>query len=276
LTAEQSNQYDPTARAARPNGDDGAEDTMSGHSKWSTIKHKKGAADAKRGKVFTKLIKEITTAARIGGGDPDGNPRLRKAIDEAKVANMPADNIDRAIKKGTGELEGVVYEEVSYEGYGPEGVAVLVECMTDNKNRTVADIRHIFAKYNGNLGENGCVAWMFDKIGLVTLERSAVGEDQLMEIALEAGAEDIREEGETWEVHTSIDALDGVVAALAAAGLETLSAEATRLPQTTIPVEGKSAQTNLKLFTMLEDHDDVQHVFANFDISDEEMESFAG
>jgi YebC/PmpR family DNA-binding regulatory protein len=251
-------------------------DPMSGHSKWSTIKHKKGAADAKRGKIFTKLIKEITTAARIGGGDPDGNPRLRKAIDDAKAQNMPGDNIDRAIKKGTGELDGVVYEEVSYEGYGPEGVAVLVECMTDNKNRTVADIRHIFSKYNGNLGENGCVAWMFDKIGLVVLEKGAVDEDQLMEIALEAGAEDIKDEGETWEVHTAIEALDAVVEAIKDAGLIPISAELTRLPQTTIRVEGKPAQTNLKLFTMLDDHDDVQHVYANFDIPDDEMESFAG
>ena len=249
---------------------------MSGHSKWSTIKHKKGAADAKRGKVFTKLIKEITTSARIGGGDPDGNPRLRKAIDDAKAQNMPGDNIDRAIKKGTGELEGVVYEEVSYEGYGPEGVAVLVECMTDNKNRTVADIRHIFSKYNGNLGENGCVAWMFDKIGLIALEKSSVDEDQLMEIALEAGAEDIKDESETWEVHTSLETFDEVSKAIKDAGLTPISAELTRLPQTTIKVEGKPAQTNLKLFTMLDDHEDVQHVYANFDISNEEMESFAG
>ncbi|MBW2277520.1 MAG: YebC/PmpR family DNA-binding transcriptional regulator, partial [Deltaproteobacteria bacterium] len=200
---------------------------MSGHSKWSTIKHKKGAADAKRGKIFTKLIKEVTTAARIGGGDPDGNPRLRKAIDEAKVQNMPGDNIGRAIKKGTGELEGVIYDEVSYEGYGPEGVAVLVECMTDNKNRTVADIRHIFTKYNGNLGENGCVAWMFDKIGLIVLEKTAVDENRLMEIALEAGAEDIKDEGETWEVHTSIESFDEVNNAIVDAVLTAVSAELT-------------------------------------------------
>jgi YebC/PmpR family DNA-binding regulatory protein len=248
---------------------------MSGHSKWSTIKHKKGAADAKRGKIFTKLIKEITTSARIGGGDPDGNPRLRKAIDEAKNANMPSENMERAIKKGTGELEGVVYEEVSYEGYGPEGVAVLVECMTDNKNRTVADIRHIFTKYNGNLGENGCVAWMFDKIGLVVIEKNKVSEDQLMEIAIEAGAEDIKDEGATWEVHTAVESFDAVAKAIAEAGIDTVSAELTRLPQTTISVEGKSARTNLKLYTLLDDHEDVQHVYANFDISDQEMESFA-
>ena len=183
---------------------------MSGHSKWSTIKHKKGTADAKRGKIFTKLIKEVTTAARLGGGDPDGNPRLRKAIDLAKAANMPADNLDRAIKKGTGELEGVVYEELTYEGYGPEGVAVVIECMTDNKNRTVADIRHLFTKYNGNLGENGCVAWMFDKIGLIVIDKRKTTEEQLMEIAIDAGAEDIVEESEVFEVHTSVESFDAV------------------------------------------------------------------
>ena len=247
---------------------------MSGHSKWSTIKHKKGAADAKRGKVFTKLIKEITTAARLGGGDADGNPRLRKAIDLAKASNMPGDNIDRAIKKGTGELEGVIYEETSYEGYGPEGVAVLVECMTDNKNRTVADIRHLFTKFNGNLGENGCVAWMFDSIGLIVVDKSATGEDELMEVALEAGAEDIREEGDQFEVHTAADEFDAVLKAIEAAGIPTVSAEQTRLPQTTVKLEGKSAVTMLKLYTGLDDHEDVQHVYANFDIADEIMEGF--
>ena len=245
---------------------------MSGHSKWSTIKHKKGAADAKRGKVFTKLIKEITTAARLGGGDPDGNPRLRKAIDIAKAANLPAENMDRAIKKGTGELEGVVYEEITYEGYGPEGVAVFVECMTDNRNRTVADIRHLFTKYNGNLGQDGCVAYLFDSIGLISISKSKTNEDQLMEIALEAGADDIKEEGDVFEVHTSVDAFDNVLKAITAAGLETEGAELTRLPQTTVPLEGKPAQTMLKLFFRLDDHDDVQNVYANFDISDEIME----
>jgi len=249
---------------------------MSGHSKWSTIKHKKGAADAKRGKVFTKLIKEVTTAARIGGGDPDGNPRLRKAIDAAKAANRPGENIDRAIKKGTGELEGVIYEETSYEGYGPEGVAVLVECMTDNKNRTVADVRHLFSKFNGNLGENGCVAWMFDSIGLIVIEKSATTEDELMEVALEAGAEDIREEDDQFEVQTSVEEFDAVLQAIQDAGIATISAEQTRLPQTTVKLEGKPAETMLKLYTRLDDHDDVQHVYANFDIPDEIMESFSG
>jgi len=249
---------------------------MSGHSKWSTIKHKKGAADAKRGRVFTKLIKEITTSARIGGGDPGGNPRLRKAVDDAKVQNMPADNIDRAIKKGTGELEGVVYEEITYEGYGPEGAAVIVEVMTDNRNRTVADIRHLFTKFGGNLGQDGCVSFMFDKVGVIEVSQAGATEDQLMEIALEAGADDIKDEGDTFEIRTAIDTLDQVVAALKAAGVAFESAEITRLPRTTVPLSGKSAQTMLKLYTNLEDHEDIQRVHSNFDISDEEMESFQG
>jgi YebC/PmpR family DNA-binding regulatory protein len=249
---------------------------MSGHSKWSTIKHKKGAADAKRGKVFTKLIKEITTAARIGGGDPAGNPRLRKAVDDAKTANMPGDNIDRAIKKGTGELEGVVYDEITYEGYGPEGVAVLVEVMTDNKNRTVAEIRHLFSKFNGSLGENGCVAWMFDSIGLITVDAKDTTEDQLMEIALEAGADDIVEEEEQFAVHTSIEGFEAVRGAIENAGIAISSAELTRLPQNTVKLEGKPAETMLKLYGSLDDHEDVQNVYANFDIPDEIMESFAG
>ena len=248
---------------------------MSGHSKWSTIKHKKGTADAKRGKIFTKLIKEVTTAARLGGGDPDGNPRLRKAIDLAKAANMPADNLDRAIKKGTGELEGVVYEELTYEGYGPEGVAVVIECMTDNKNRTVADIRHLFTKYNGNLGENGCVAWMFDKIGLIVIDKRKTTEEQLMEIAIDAGAEDIVEESEVFEVHTSVESFDAVSNAISQAGIETESAELTRLPQSTVKLEGKPARTMLKLYTLLDDHEDVQNVYANFDIADDIMENFS-
>ncbi|MCP4601366.1 MAG: YebC/PmpR family DNA-binding transcriptional regulator [Proteobacteria bacterium] len=249
---------------------------MSGHSKWSTIKHKKGAADARRGKVFTKLIKEVTTAARLGGGDPSGNPRLRKAIEEAKTNNMPSDNIDRAIKKGTGELEGVVYEETTYEGYGPEGVAVLVEVMTDNKNRTVADIRHMFSKFNGNLGENGCVSWMFDSIGLIVVDKTATTEDQLIEAALEAGAEDIGEEGEQFEVRASVDNFDAVHKAIIEADIKVTRAELTRLPQTTVELEGKPAQTMLKLYTNLDDHEDVQNVYANFDIPDEILESFSG
>jgi YebC/PmpR family DNA-binding regulatory protein len=248
---------------------------MSGHSKWSTIKHKKGAADARRGKVFTKIIRELTTAARIGGGDVTGNPRLRKAVDAAKAANMPGDNIDRAIKKGTGELEGVVYEEVSYEGYGPEGVAVLVETMTDNKNRTVSEIRHLFSKYNGNLGAAGCVAWMFDSRGIVLVPHSATTEETLMEVALEAGAEDIKEEGEYWSVQTLPDAVDAVRDAIAGAGIEVESSEVTRIPQTTKALEGKPAETMLKLMSALEDHDDVQHVYANFDIDDAVIEQMS-
>lgn len=248
---------------------------MSGHSKWSTIKHKKGAADAKRGKVFTKVIKEITTAARIGGGDPGGNPRLRKAIDEGKANNMPADNIDRAIKKGTGELEGVVYEEIVYEGYGPEGVAVVVEVMTDNRNRTVADIRHLFTRYNGNLGPSGCATRMFDRVGLIEIDKSKATEEQLMEIALEAGAQDILEEETVFEVITPVESFFAVFKALEAAKIATESAELTRRPQLTVKLEGKPAETMLKLYTALEDHDDVQHLYANFDISDEIMESFS-
>lgn len=248
---------------------------MSGHNKWSTIKHKKGAADAKRGKLFTKLIKEITTAARIGGGDPGGNPRLRKAVDEAKANNMPSDNIDRAIKKGTGELEGVVYDEVTYEGYGPEGVAVLLEVMTDNKNRTVAEIRHLFSKYNGSLGENGCVAWMFDSLGLIAVSKESATEEQLFEVALEAGADDIKDEGEIFEIHTSVEAFEGVLSAIKEAGIETESAELTRLPQTTVKLDGKTAETMLKLYGNLEDHEDVQNIYANFDIPDEIMENFS-
>lgn len=249
---------------------------MSGHSKWSTIKHKKGATDAKRGKIFTRLIKEITTAARLGGGDPGGNPRLRKAIDEGKAANMPGDNIDRAIKKGTGELEGVVYDEITYEGYGPEGVAVIVETMTDNKNRTVGEVRHTFSKYNGNLGENGCVAWMFDSVGQIIINSQNTTEEQLMDIALEAGADDINEEDGQFEVLTSVESFDEVHKAIVAAGIETMNAELTRLPQNTVKLEGKTAQTMLKLFTILDDLDDVQNVYANFDIDDEIIENFQG
>ena len=248
---------------------------MSGHSKWSTIKHKKGAADAKRGKLFTKLIREITTSARIGGGDINGNPRLRKAVDEAKTNNMPGDNIDRAIKKGTGELDGVVYDEISYEGYGPDGIAVLVEVMTDNKNRTVAEIRHLFSKYNGNLGANGCVAWMFDQKGQISIPRDAIGEEQLMEVALEAGAEDISDDGETWTVTTEPDALDDVTEGIKGAGITVEHSEVTRVPQTTKQIEGKNAETMLKLMNALEDQEDVQNVFSNFDIDDELLEQLS-
>ncbi len=244
---------------------------MSGHNKWSTIKHKKGAADAKRGQVFTKIIKEITVAAKLGGGDPDGNPRLRAAIDKAKSENMPKDNIERAIKKGTGELEGVTYEEISYEGYGPGGVAVLVEVMTDNRNRSVSDIRSIFTKCNGNMGETGCVSWMFDKKGLIVFPK-AVDFDSLFEAALEAGADDVTDEGEQFEVLTDPTTFMDVRDALTKAGFTSDSAEVTMIPQTMVKLEGKQAESMLKLMERLEDNDDVQNVYANFDISAEEME----
>ncbi len=244
---------------------------MSGHNKWSTIKHKKGAADAKRGKIFTKLIKEITVAAKLGGGDPNGNPRLRTAVDKAKAENMPKDNIDRAIKKGTGELEGVTYEEIVYEGYGPNGVAVLVEVMTDNRNRTVSEVRSIFTKCNGNMGEAGCVAWMFDKRGLLVFPKS-IDFDKLFEAAIEAGADDVTDEDEQFEVMTDPANFIEVREALEKAGFKPESAEVTMIPQTQIKLEGKAAESMLKMMDRLEDNDDVQNVYANFDISDEEME----
>jgi YebC/PmpR family DNA-binding regulatory protein len=244
---------------------------MSGHNKWSTIKHKKGAADAKRGKIFTKLIKEISIAAKLGGGDPAANPRLRTAIDKAKGENMPKDNIERAIKKGTGGMEGVVYEEIMYEGYGPGGVAVLVEVMTDNRNRTVAEVRSIFTKANGNMGETGCVAWMFDKKGLISYDKS-VDFDALFEAALEAGADDVVEEDEQIEVITEPSAFIEVREALEAKGFKHQNAEITMIPQTQIVLEGKQAESMLKMMDKLEDCDDVQNVYANFDISSDEME----
>ena len=249
---------------------------MSGHSKWSTIKRKKGANDAKRGKIFTKLIKEITIAARMGGGDPDGNPRLRSAIIAAKAENMPKDNIERAIKKGTGDLEGAAYEEILYEGYGPGGVAVLVETMTDNKNRTVADVRHFFAKSGGNLGESGCVAWMFDKKGSIIVDREGVDEDELMEVAIEAGAEDVIEEETTFQILTEPDDFNAVVAALDDKGIRYAEASISMIPKNTIEVtEEKTARSLLKLLDNLEDNDDVQKVHANFDIADDLMEQLS-
>jgi YebC/PmpR family DNA-binding regulatory protein len=242
---------------------------MSGHSKWSSIKHKKGAADAKRGKVFTKLIKEITVAARMGGGDPDANPRLRSAIITAKGENMPKDNIERAIKKGTGELEGVNYEESSYEGYGPGGAAVLIESLTDNKNRAVADIRHIFSKCGGNLGENGCVAWMFDKKGYIVIENKVIDEDALMEIALEAGAEDVREDGSNFEVISAPEDFESVKAAVDAASIAYIEAEVTMLPQSAADLQGKEAEQMIRLMDMLEDCEDVQKVYTNADIPED-------
>jgi YebC/PmpR family DNA-binding regulatory protein len=239
---------------------------MSGHSKWSTIKHKKGAADAKRGRIFTRLIKEITIAARMGGGLPEHNPRLRSAIAEAKANNMPASNIERAIKKGTGELEGVSYEEVTYEGYGPGGVAILLEAITDNKNRTTGEIRKIFSKGNGNMGEQNCVGWMFDAKGLIVISKEAVSEEKLMEVALDAGAEDIEDEEDTFQVVTDPGSFQEVKDALEQAGVKMVSAKLDKIPQNTVRVEGKDAAQVLKLAEALEEHDDVQNVYANFDI----------
>ncbi|MCG6879386.1 MAG: YebC/PmpR family DNA-binding transcriptional regulator [Deltaproteobacteria bacterium] len=248
---------------------------MSGHSKWSSIKHKKGAADAKRGKIFTKLIKEITVAARMGGGDPEGNPRLRTAIAAAKAENMPKENIERGIKKGTGELEGVSYEEASYEGYGPGGSAVLVDCLTDNKNRSVADIKHLFERNGGNLGEPGCVAWIFEQRGLIVLEKDQVDEEHLIDLALEAGAEDVKEEETEFEVVTAPSDFEAVKKAIDDAELPYTLAEVTKIPKNTVKVEGKKAQQMINLMQALEDHDDVSHVYANFDIADDVMEAMS-
>ncbi len=248
---------------------------MSGHSKWSSIKHKKGAADAKRGKIFSKLIKEITVAARMGGGDADGNPRLRTAIAAAKAENMPKDNITRAVKKGAGEIEGVSYEEASYEGYGPGGVAVLVDCLTDNKNRAVAEVKHQFERHGGNLGEPGCVAWMFEQKGLIVLEKDKVDEEQLLELALEAGAEDVEEGESEFDVITDPSEFETVKKAIDDAGMPHTLAEVTKIPKNTVKVEGKKAQQMLNLMQGLEDNDDVSHVYANFDISDEVLEAMS-
>lgn len=248
---------------------------MSGHSKWATTKHKKAAADAKRGKVFTRITKELTIAAKLGGGDPDGNPRLRTAVLKAKESNMPQDNIKRAIQKGTGELPGVTYEEVTYEGYGPGGVAVMVECLTDNKNRTVADIRHILGKGGGSLGENGCVSWMFDQKGYIVVDKKGVSEDELMDIALNAGAEDMTSDPEepNYEIFTAPGDFEAVRSALEAKGIKMEAAEVTKIPQSYVKLEGKEAQQMLRLMDMLEDCDDTQNVYANFDVPDEVMEN---
>ncbi|HKL01049.1 MAG TPA: YebC/PmpR family DNA-binding transcriptional regulator [Desulfotignum sp.] len=245
---------------------------MSGHSKWSTIKHKKGAADKKRGKIFTKLIKEITVAARMGGGDAEANPRLRQALAAAKAQNMPKENFERAVKKGTGELEGVNYEEITYEGYGPGGVAVLVECLTDNRNRTIADVRYMFSKAGGNVGTDGCVAWMFDKKGLIAVEKDAVDEDILMEAALDAGAEDIRDEGDMFEVITEPAEFEAVQKAVDKAGIACQMAEITMLPQTMTEVTGKEAEQMIRFMDALDDCDDVQKFYTNADIPDEAFE----
>lgn len=242
---------------------------MSGHSKWSTIKHKKGAADIKRGKIFTKLIKEITVAARMGGGDPEANPRLRGALNAARAQNMPKDTYERAIKKGTGELEGVNYEEILYEGYGPGGVAVLVECMTDNRNRTIAEVRHAFGKAGGNVGTDGCVAWMFDKKGLISISKEGSNEELLMEVALDAGAEDITEETDSFDIITDPADFDAVKDAIDAAEIKYELAEITMIPQTMTKIEGKEAEQMIKFMETLDDSDDVQTFYSNADIPDE-------
>jgi len=244
---------------------------MSGHNKWSTIKHKKGAADAKRGKLFSKLIKEITIAAREGGGDVEGNPRLRTAVTTARAANMPKDNIERAIKRGTGEIAGAAYEEITYEGYGPGGAAVMVEAVTDNKNRTVAEVRHVFEKYGGNLGESGCVAWMFQRMGMVTVSSQGLSEDEVMEVALESGAQDVINEGDTFSVTTEPADFEVVRGALEAKGWKVELGEITMIPQNTVKLEGKKAEQMLKMMDALDDNDDLQTVYANFDISEEDM-----
>ena len=249
---------------------------MSGHSKWATIKHKKGALDAKRGKIFTRLIKEIGIAAKNGGGDPDTNPRLRTAILAAKAENMPADNIKRAIQRGTGELPGAVYEEFSLEGYGPGGVAILLDINTDNRNRTVSEIRHAFGKNGGNMAEAGAVSWMFHKKGDIVIPKTAAKEDDLMAIVLDAGAEDLKDEGESWEVLSDPSAYEAVLEAVKKAGITPTSSSVTMVPQNYIKLEGQAAGTMIRLLEALEDSDDVQNVHANFDIDEKLMEEVAG
>ena len=245
---------------------------MSGHSKWHTIKHKKGALDAKRGKIFTKMIKEITVATKTGGsGDPDSNARLRKAISDAKAQNMPNDTIDRAIKRGLGEGEGSNYDEVTYEGYGPGGVAILCDILTDNRNRTVAEIRHIFSKNGGNMGESGSVGWMFDKKGYIVVDKAAKSEDELFEIAIEAGADDVQDDGDVWEILTAPESFESVNEAIKNAGITPQAAEVSMIPQNYIHLEGADANQMMKLYDALDDNDDVQKVYANFDIDDGEI-----
>jgi YebC/PmpR family DNA-binding regulatory protein len=246
---------------------------MSGHSKWHTIKHKKGAADAKRGKIFTRLIKELTVAARSGGGDADMNPRLRTIIAEAKANNMPRENIERAIRRGTGEEPGVSYEEIMYEGYGPGGVALLIQTLTDNKNRTVGEIRHMLGKYNGNLAAENSVAWMFSRKGQVLVEKEKADEEKLLDVALDAGADDVNDDGSVWEIVSSPEHFEAVRDAIKALGLEPASAEVAMIPQNYIKLQGKDAQAMLRLMEALDDHDDVQHVWANFDIEEKEIEA---
>ena len=246
---------------------------MSGHSKWHTIKHKKGAADAKRGKIFTRIIKELSVAARHGGGDVDMNPRLRTIVNDAKANNMPRENIERAIRRGTGEEPGVIYEEITYEGYGPGGVAIMIESLTDNKNRTVGEIRFLLGKHNGNLGAENSVAWMFHRKGQVLIEKGKVDEETLLNAALEAGADDVNDDGSVWEVVSAPEVFEAVRDAIKALGVEIGSAEVAMLPKNTVKVEGKEAQQMLRLMEAIEDHDDVQHAWANFDIEEKEIEA---
>ena len=246
---------------------------MSGHSKWASIKHKKGAADAKRGKLFTRIIKELTVAARDVGGDPDTNPRLRTVIADAKAANMPADNIKRAIRRGTGEEPGVSYEEVTYEAYGPGGAALLIECMTANTNRAVGEIRHLLSKHNGNLGTTNSVAWMFEKHGYIVVEKSGVDEETLMTAAIEAGADDFKDEGDSWEIISTPELFEGIRVAVTATGVQPMSAQIAMLPQNLVKLEGKQAQQMIKLMDVLEDQDDVQNLWSNFDIDAKEIEA---
>jgi YebC/PmpR family DNA-binding regulatory protein len=249
---------------------------MSGHSKWHSIKHKKAKVDAARGKIFTKLIKELTVAARVGGGDPDMNPRLRAAVNSAKSANMPAKNIENAIKKGTGDLPGVVYEDVVYEGYGPGGVAVYMDAVTDNKNRTVAEVRFMLSKSGGNLGENGSVAWMFERKGMISVARENNSEDELFELAIECGAEDMETNDDEFIIYTSFEDFNQVRSELEGKGIEISSAEVTMIPKNTVEVTGKDAEKLMKLMEQIDDHDDIQNVYANFDIDDSEMERILG
>ncbi len=247
---------------------------MSGHNKWSTIKHKKGAADAKKSKLFTKILKEVTIAARMGGGDPSGNPRLRTAVDKARVANVPKDNMERAIKKGTGELDGVTYEEVMYEGYGPGGGALIIEALTDNINRTVAEIRHMLGKHNGNLGKSGTVSWKFDRKGIIELDKSVMDEDAFMELVLELGAEDLKTDDDTnYVVETSVADLFTITEALKEKGFQVETSEIQMIPKTTTKLTGRDAEVAWKLYELLDDHDDVQNVWHDFEIDDEEFEN---
>ena len=246
---------------------------MSGHSKWHTIKHKKGAADAKRGKIFTRIIKELTVAARNGGGDVDTNPRLRTIVLEAKANNMPRENIDRAIRRGTGEEPGVSYEEVTYEGYGPGGVALMIETLTDNKNRTVGEIRHLLSKHAGNLAAENSVAWMFSRKGQIVVEKGKVDEDKLLSVALDAGADDMNDDGSAWEVVCAPEQFEAVRDAVKGLGVNPATAEVAMVPQNYIKLVGKEAQQMLKLMEAIEDHDDVQHVWANFDVEEKEIEA---